>query len=379
MSPIALLIATVVPLIFLYVIRSLDLYGTGSFRTVALCFVWGGVAFGLAYYVNTALLRSGIVPDFQTLSRYAAPFTEEILKALVLLYLVRRPSFTYFVDGAIYGFAAGIGFAVFENYSYLLNSPGANELGTALGRVLSTNLMHATASALVGVALGLSRFERLRGSALYIAGGFAFAVALHMGFNALVNTVQSGALLLYAGAMGFLGALLIGWLIQRGLAESRRWIEEKLGDADRVTRGEANVVQRLADAHEVLAPVTAMFGEKKGEQIEEFLVLQARLGILRKTLDKLSDERLRRATEMQIGQLQGEMDAARRAVGHYCMLSLRTLIPEEASPLWGRLEAQMQERLAAPRPAGGASMWATLGQRTANAKAEASEEPPGVG
>lgn len=375
MAPMAiasLLIATAVPLIFLYVLYTLDLYGTGAFRTVAICFLWGGIAFALAYVSNTAMYDAGLV-TLQELQRYAAPVNEELLKALILIYLVRRPNFTYFVDGAIYGFAVGIGFAIFENYSYILGGAGS-DLGVAVGRVLSTNLMHATASALVGIALGFARFQRYSGRALILLGGLLAAMTLHVGFNNLVTRVSSGMLLVYAGIAGFAGVALITFAIKRGLAEEKAWIEETLGDADRVTAGEVAVVNRLADTHTILAPLADLFGQEKADQIERFLTLQARLGILRKTLEKLSDDKLRTGVEKQMDQIRTEMDDARRSVGTYCMLYLRNIFPEEASPLWGRLEAQIQERAAKPASSG-VSLWASLGQRTTEAIAPASLPP----
>src|SRR4030042_3804991 len=131
MQIIALALATFIPIIVLFVIRALDLYQTGEFRSVLLCFAWGLVAYGLAFFFNTAVMSSGAITSWNTLVRYIAPVSEEILKALVLFYLVRRPKFTYFVDGAIYGFAVGIGFAVIENFQYILQSPDAG-FGTAI-------------------------------------------------------------------------------------------------------------------------------------------------------------------------------------------------------------------------------------------------------
>ena len=49
--------AILLPLLFLYIIYALDLYSSGSFRTVAVCFVWGFVAFGLAYVLNTFVME----------------------------------------------------------------------------------------------------------------------------------------------------------------------------------------------------------------------------------------------------------------------------------------------------------------------------------
>ena len=42
------LIAIFLPLLFLYIIYALDLYSSGSFRTVAICFAWGLASFSFS-------------------------------------------------------------------------------------------------------------------------------------------------------------------------------------------------------------------------------------------------------------------------------------------------------------------------------------------
>lgn len=356
---IAFLIATAVPLVFLYAIYKLDLYGTGSFRVVLASFIWGMVAFALAYLVNVTTRNAGLITG-DALRRYFAPVSEEILKALILIYLVRRPNFTYFVDGAVYGFAIGIGFAIVENYSYILGDTSGS-MGLAVGRVLSTNLMHASASALIGIAVGYARFHRFWRFVVFVLIGLFLAVALHFGFNNLVTRIQSGFLLLYAAVVGFSSGGLIALAIRRGLAEEKVWIEETLGDADRVTKGEAAVVHRITDMRAILMPLEQRFGPDKVDQIETFLMLQARLGILRKTLEKLQDEKMVRAVEVQMDDLRSEMDDARRSVGTYCMLYLRHIFPEDASPLWSTIE----DKIAAQPADSGINLWSNLDQRMA--------------
>ena len=343
MSLIALAIATLIPLLVLVVIRALDLYQTGAFRIVLLCLAWGGIAYAGPYFINRFVYFRGLV-DIEDLPRYFAPVAEEILKALILIYLVRRTSFTYFVDGAIYGFAVGIGFAVFENYEYILQNPYAG-LGTAIARVLSANLMHASASSLVGVTLGLARFRRTAGHFGLLLGGLLLAMALHSLFNNLTTRPEiPGPVLVYSTVIGLGGVGAVAAVIFRGLAEEKAWIAEKLGMADRVTAQEVKVVQRLEDIQEVLAPLKKHFGEAKAEQIEKFLFAQARLGILRKTLEKLPDERMRQAVEAQMSDMRLEMEKTRRLVGSYCMASVRLLFPPETSPFLNRLQATMQAR-----------------------------------
>ena len=158
-SAIALTIATLIPLAFLYAVYALDMYRTGAFRYVLYCILWGGAAYFLAYLINDTLVNNNLVSE-DFLVRFSAPLAEETLKGLFLLYLIRRPNFTYFVDGAIYGFSCGIGFAIFENYEYVLGNP-STAVALAISRVLSTNLIHATGSALIGISLGIWRCGKI--------------------------------------------------------------------------------------------------------------------------------------------------------------------------------------------------------------------------
>ncbi|MEW6718274.1 MAG: PrsW family glutamic-type intramembrane protease [Chloroflexota bacterium] len=362
MTVVALLIATAIPLLFLYLVYTLDLYRTGAFRHIITCFVWGIAAFFIATLLNPIFINFGWF-DHNTTVRFAAPVVEEILKALFLIYLVRKPTFTYFVDGAIYGFSVGIGFAILENYQYVLGHPEA-AMSVAIGRVLSTNLMHASASAMVGIALGLARFQRYTGRIVYLCLGWTLAMGLHITFNNLVTRLSSGLLLLYAMGAGFGGAAVIAMAIKRGLVEEKIWIEENLGMADRVTSGEAAVVHRLDDLEEILKPLAEQFGPTKASAIERFLLVQARLGIMRKMLEKLPDEKMRQAVSIEMDNLRSEMDEVRRSVGAYTMLYLRHIFPPEVSPIWLRLEKIIPESATGRQQKTALDLWAVLEQRT---------------
>lgn len=357
---VAFAIAILVPLFALIAMRALDLYGTGSFRTVLACFLWGIVAFLLAYWINTAMLNAKLVSE-DTFRRYSAPILEELLKAGVLLYLVRRPNFTYFVDGAIYGFAAGIGFAVIENCDYILGNSGA-AMGIAIARVLSTNLMHASTSGVIGIALGMSRFQRFSGRTLLLIVGFGLAMAIHVGFNNLVTRVNGVMLMVYAIAVGFTSTGTIAFAIKRGLSDQKKWIEETLGEADRVTGGEARVVNKLEDVQKILKPLVETFGKEKGEKIRDFLVLQAQLGIKRKTLEKLTDDNMREAVRKDMDGIRAKMDQARRDVGSYAMLYLRNIFPEDGSPVLNALQNAIDQRIASGG-SGGPNPFALLGNK----------------
>jgi hypothetical protein len=83
---------------------------------------------------------------------------------------------------------------------------------------------------------------------------------------------------------------------------------------------------------------------------------------------------MKRSVEQQMEKLRNEMDDARRKVGSYAMLYLRHTIPENSSPLWGRMEAAIQKNVA-NRPAGGnaVNLWANLKTRQETKKEPAPE------
>ncbi len=365
----AYLIAIAIPILALWLIYRFDLYKTGEFQTILLCFFAGAVAVGAAGQLNGTLIREGWLERMDVI-RYAAPIIEEILKGLVLWALVRRARFTYFVEGAVYGFAAGIGFAVLENFQYIAK-PEAG-LAIAVSRVFSTNLIHAATCALLGIALGLARFERGARRFLLSAAGLLIAMLLHIGFNNMVTRVGSGLLLAYAVASGLCGAAIVIYAIRWGFQEEKNWIKEKLGATDRVTQQEAAMVHRIEDAPEFLKPLEERYGRKEAEKIKRLFTVQARIGIQRKSLEKLADKRMKRSVEAQIEKMRREMENIRKDIGPYAMLQLRHTLPSESSPLWERLADLIQERSSAPQAAT-INVWDNLKARQSKA-AESREE-----
>ncbi len=369
-------VAILLPLLFLYIIYALDLYSSGSFRTVATCFVWGLAAFGLAYVLNTAiknqvlegLLQINWAEAFLLTVVLVAPIVEEIVKSLVLVYFGRRPDFTYFVDGAIYGFAAGIGFSILENLFYISQASSGGE-GTLLviSRSFSTCLMHGSASALVGVSIGRFRYGHSWTRTLSAVLGWGAAIVLHSGFNRVVEFWDGAALLLGSVGIGIGGVILIALFIRWGLAEERRWIEEKLGLDMRVTEKEKALVRQIQDLEDLLKPITERFGREKSAQVEEFLVKQAQLGIKQKSRELATDARHKEQVQQQIATLQADMEALRRKVGVYCMTYVRSIFPPESVALWSNLE---QLVMAAQRRTPQFDVWGKL-QATAAARASA--------
>lgn len=355
----ALAVATLIPFGYLYWVSKRDFFETRKIHLIRICFVWGLAAYALAYLIQSNLYSSGILTRDQ-LVRVSAPILEEILKGAILIYLIRRADFTYFVDGAIYGFTVGIGFAIIENFEYIISNPTA-AVTLALMRVLSTNLIHATASGSIGIALGLSRFERA-GSArrlLSVLASALVAMGLHMAFN---NLVSNRAPILLAILVGCGGGFLIYVIMLRGLKIMKGWIDEQLDKEQSVTSHEASIVNKFEDVDDILVNFETRFGPQKTALAKEILLAQAQMGIYRKTAEKHQDEKMRQAADEQVAALREKMNENRKKMGAYCMLFLRNIFPEDSSPLWNRLEAILQARMA-PREERGTGLWTRLNQR----------------
>jgi RsiW-degrading membrane proteinase PrsW (M82 family) len=211
------LVALLPVLVFLAALLWLDSYKLLAPSAVVAVIGAGAVLAAASYPLNAALLgRLDIgLPAF---SRYVAPLTEELLKALVVVALVRMHRIGFLVDAAIFGFAVGTGFALAENLYYLRLASDAG-MGTWIVRGFGTALMHGGTTALFAV-MGLARMEQsTKASALHFLPGFVIAVLLHSGFNHLSHAP------LIATLATMLTLPPLQWLVfERSEQALRQWI-----------------------------------------------------------------------------------------------------------------------------------------------------------
>jgi RsiW-degrading membrane proteinase PrsW (M82 family) len=350
-SPIATVLAVVfavaIPAVFLLIIYTLDLYASRTFGLVMLCFAWGGVGgVGLSFLFNTYVALPFIDNrgwDRVLLFVAFAPVAEEIFKSLSLFYVSRRKEFTYFVDGAIYGFAAGIGFSIAENILYLQYYPDQG-IALSLVRSFSVCLMHGAAAGLVGAAVGRFRFRKRSGRGLAMLAGWGAAILLHAFFNSIAKTnwvidlIGDGALVPLQVGVGLAGVGLIALFITLGLREQRQWFAETLDRRMGVTGAEVRAAQSYGSISEVLEPIAEQFPDQ-AEQVEALLLRQAQMGIKRKVQQQLDDDKLEKQIGQEIEQLQEEMERLRKEIGPYVMTFVRAVFPEGMLDVWARLEA----------------------------------------
>jgi RsiW-degrading membrane proteinase PrsW (M82 family) len=168
-------------LVFLIGLLYLDSYKLVSFRTVLVVIATGALVTVASYFIN-GFLFIRLPFEFASFSRYVAPVVEEVLKALVIVYLFRSHRIGFLVDSAIMGFAVGAGFALAENIHYLQTAGQAN-MGVWIVRGFGTAVMHGGVTAIFGIVSQVLTERNMKINPLLYLPGLAAAIMLHSLFN----------------------------------------------------------------------------------------------------------------------------------------------------------------------------------------------------
>jgi RsiW-degrading membrane proteinase PrsW (M82 family) len=168
-----------------------------SYKLIPMRWILGTIGLGcvagiLSYPVNVTVMDTFDV-GFITLTRYIAPFAEEFLKGVIIYVLIRRHRIGFPVDAAIFGFAVGAGFAIFENLYYLRAMPDL-PLGTWIVRGFGTAIMHGGATAIFAITAHTLMEQHPKRQLVALLPGFLVAVIAHSVYNhfflmPIVNTL----------------------------------------------------------------------------------------------------------------------------------------------------------------------------------------------
>jgi RsiW-degrading membrane proteinase PrsW (M82 family) len=191
--------AIFMPVVFLVAAWLFKFYRRRPFRLMASMFMWGVMATLVAFLANTACtLLPGMALGKGTALAIAAvvvaPIVEETSKGTGALIMSGRREFGGMLDGILYGFVIGMGFAFIESWLYFAanaNPVAAGGIGgwafDILYRSIICSLAHGCFTGATGGMVGYFKARQL-------VEGFAFegfrrglpiAMALHSTFNAV--------------------------------------------------------------------------------------------------------------------------------------------------------------------------------------------------
>lgn len=336
---VSLLVSIATPLVFLYTIWILELYTLSSVKFLLVSLVWGGIVFACALVIQTLFLRVGLF-SYEQVTLYSAPILEDALKLGLLVGLSARMRLRYAAEGAAYGFAIGTGFALVENVFYLLNNPEI-AFSIAVSRVLSTSLMHAFTTGLIGAVVGARIHLSQRGQGIGIFFGFAISVIVHSLFNQVAYHFEGLPLVLTAIVIGLGGTAMIGLLIVRSVKQEGEFIAMQLdGIASAGEVAAATNPQQIAD---MIAEHYQSLGDEKSKLLQRYVTLQSQRGILRKTLSLNQRQKFTPILQNQLQIVEQQLQALRQSMGLYTWVWLRSVLPSDESDLWMHLDNELDK------------------------------------
>ena len=216
-SVLAVAVSVLPVFVFLGALVVIDSYKLVRLRAILLS-VAAGMLAGLAAWGANVWLRPALGLDWDHYSRYIAPVVEEPLKAVFVVFLLRRSKVGFVVDAAIHGFGIGTGFAFLENLYYVHAIPDAT-LWTWVVRGFGTAIMHGGATSIVAM---ISKALQNRSDAFRLhqmLPGLCVAVILHSLYNHfLLQPVVATALIVLV-----FPALSVA-VFQRSERETKAWL-----------------------------------------------------------------------------------------------------------------------------------------------------------
>lgn len=327
-----LLLAVVVPLGFVALVCWLNYFETERLRYVLLALLWGAFAVELSYQVNHPI-RLVLGPEFTSI--HVGPVVEEIFKSLVVVFLVRRGKTTFFVDGAIYGFAAGIGFTIAENLLYISRVDLSTGIVVATLRAFLGSAGHGSETAIVGMAIAGLPLGKL-GSHPLVAWvtGLAMSMVLHTLVNetAFHHFVLGTTNVLVIAAINFTTlALVVGimlWGLRRAKAALPGWMR-----LSGMPESEVVLASKIDDLAIALRPVKARLGSGARDKAAAVVLAAARLAMKQAQIRANTDPEMDKPLGNEADRLVRELEAARTAAGAEVTSSLDALarLPAQSS------------------------------------------------
>jgi protease PrsW len=139
-------------LILFYIVKS------DKFPEPLQCIMWAFFT-GCFLCIPAGFLNDILIPNMEY--SFIAGLTEESLKFLAFMLLVsKKIQFNERMDALVYGAAISIGFATYENYTYVFLLGYEDPLYIALLRIVSAIPMHAMCGIIMGYYLGLHFYTK---------------------------------------------------------------------------------------------------------------------------------------------------------------------------------------------------------------------------
>jgi protease PrsW len=258
-----------------------------------------------------------------------APVTEEVLKSVFIVFLIRSGKVGFMVDAAIHGFATGAGFAFMENIYYLQTVGSGAPFTVWLVRGFGTAMMHGGTAAIMAIIIK-NFHDRAAGPKIWHpAPGVLAAMALHSVFNHMPFRPEIMAAILLL-TLPPLMVLVFG----RSEKSTREWLgvgfdtDATLLDAiDTGVVSETKVGQYLQSLREKFP----------GEMVADMLCMlriHLELSIRAKGILLMREHGFKPKEEPDIREKFTELEYLEKSVGKTGMLAIKPFLHTTTRDLW---------------------------------------------
>lgn len=201
--------------LYLLILRALDSFSLAKWRILLAC-----IAYGMLCCFGTFMFTRALnVPS------WVAPVLEEVLKGLVVIFLLSGKKILFLHEALIYGAAAGAGFSLLENLIYLFFNPQMMA-GTAIVRGFGCAILHMGCTALAGTLL-LILDKAIRMLPISAIVSFVPSVIIHLAYNhAQESRLANPLLLMCVAVVLFLALFTI--LFSYGDKRIYKWMDHSL-------------------------------------------------------------------------------------------------------------------------------------------------------
>ncbi len=164
------------------ILLTMYLFGLFSYRNagwVGISLLWGATGYFLGSWISGQLTGQGADPT--NLVTFFVPLLQQGLVALGVFFILSNEKYDNLIDGAVYGWAAGLGFEALSVIVLGTAELASNDIRNMIARSFSTSLVFATASAITGLAMTQYYFRHRPNRLAVLLSGLGAAV----GYSAL--------------------------------------------------------------------------------------------------------------------------------------------------------------------------------------------------
>jgi len=215
-------------LLVTYVWR-MDVTKREPLKMLVATFLLGFLFAGFAAVVNSILqgpvTAVPLVGSLLFFYLVVGPVEETVKWLAIRLYAYRSDRFDAVVDGAVYGAAAGLGFATIENSIYItgqfLTASTSATMASGLTTALQTATLrtfagpgHVIYSAFAGYYLGLAKFNRQNRGPIVVKG-LLIAALIHASYDTIVTYLDPVLGLVFGRSLvaGYSGLIFVAFVV----------------------------------------------------------------------------------------------------------------------------------------------------------------------